>query len=68
MPRSFLIFGQDSKAWGRMVFGAPVGNGRNPAASSADPTRVTNPRQVANLPHSFVYAQVARQRAAPHYL
>jgi len=52
MSLSFRQTGQSHTLWGRMASCAPVANRRPADLWTEDSRRVTNPPQVANLPHS----------------
>ena len=52
MSLSFRQTGQSHTMWGRMASCAPVANRRPADLWTEDSRRVTNPPQVANLPHS----------------
>ncbi len=52
MPLSFPTIEQRHTFWGRMASCAPVANRRLADLLTKDYRRVTNPLQVANLPHS----------------
>src|ERR1700690_2123432 len=51
MPLGFPMIEQRHTLWGRMASCAPVANRSQADLLSEDYRRVTNPPQVANLPH-----------------